>query len=143
MKPNKLLISTCASVAAVVFGLGTTFAHEGAPHGHSHGSKMTVPETAGAVLQELQQRHEKLVSTITAKDLKPVHDLSEEMTTLAKALPDKVGADQKQRVQGSANNLIKLLDNVHHAADDGNHPRAAIELKKLEGVMKALETQVK
>jgi molecular chaperone GrpE (heat shock protein) len=143
MKTPKLLITTCASVAVALLSISTAAAHEGGPPGHSHGSDMKIPETAEGVWQELQQRYQQLVEVVTAKNLKPVHDLSEDMTSLAKALPDKVDADKKQRVQGSVNNLIKLLDNVHHAADDGNHPRAAIEMKKLEGVMKALETQVK
>jgi molecular chaperone GrpE (heat shock protein) len=141
MKTRKLLITTCAAVAVALLGVSSASAH--GPHGHGHGSNIAIPETADAILQQLQEKHTQLVETVTAKNLKPVHDISEDMTALAKALPDKVDADKKQRVQGSVNNVIKLLDNVHHAADDGNHPRTAIEMKKLEGVMKALEGQLK
>jgi molecular chaperone GrpE (heat shock protein) len=145
MKTPTLLITTCASVALALCGVSSAIAHEGGAPGHTHGhdAKVTIPDSAEGILQELQQQHEKLTATVTAKNLKEVHDLSENMTALAKALPDKVADDKKQRVQGSVNNLVKLLDNMHHAADGGDHPRTAIEMKKLEGVMKALESQVK
>lgn len=109
--------------------------------GHSHGlsANIAVPDTAAGIVDEIKKQHAALTAAVTGKNLKAVHDLAETMTALARALPGKVAEEKKASVQGSANNMTKLLDTLHHAADDGDQPRAGIELKKLDGVVKSLD----
>ena len=138
---KRLTITTAAVAAALGFALSApVLAHEG----HSHGaSSIVVPETTEGVLDEIKKQHATLTAAVTGKKLKDVHDLSESMTVLVKALPDKVPADKKTSVQSSTDNMTKLLDTLHHAADDGDQPRAGIELKKLDGAVNNLEKQLK
>ncbi len=134
------LAAIAAAAALLVVQPHAALAHEG----HSHGaSNVAIPETADGILAELQKHHAAMTAAVTGKNLKAVHDLSETMTALARALPDKAATDKKETVQRSTNNLTKLLDTLHHAADAGDQPRSGIELKKVEGVMTSLEKQLK
>ena len=142
MKLPRFLTAVGAAMALTFITNPSALAHEGHDHDHSHGAA-NIPDSADAIFAEIQKHHSALTTAVNGKNLKVVHDHAEAMTALAKALPDKVAEDKKTRVQGSANNLAKLADTLHHAADDGDQARAGIELKKLDGVVMALEKQVK
>lgn len=132
--------STLVAIAFTAFACTTLFAHEG--HDHGAKNKVAVPETADGILQEIQKQHALISAAVTSKNLKGVHDPIEAIPVLAKALPDKVAADKKPRVQGSVNNLTKAADSLHHAADAGDQTKAEAELKKLDGVVMALSQQI-
>ena len=141
MKLSKLLTAVCAGFVLVSLQTLTVLAHEG----HDHGAKqnVSVPETAAGIMKEIHKQHELIAAAVAAKNLKGVHDPIEALPALAKALPDKVAADKKTRVQGSVNNLAKVTDTLHHAADAGDQTKAEAELKKMEGVLQALDQQLK
>jgi molecular chaperone GrpE (heat shock protein) len=130
----------CAACAFALMDAPRAFAHAG----HSHGAaNVVIPETAEGVLAEINKNHAAITAAVSGKNLKAVHDLAETMTALAKALPDKVAEEKKQAVQRTTENMIKLLDTLHHAADDGDQPRSGIELKKLDGAVNSLTNQLK
>ena len=139
MKTSTLLASALTAFASITLSI-SLLAHEG----HDHGAKKTtVPETADGIMTEIHKQHALITTAVTGKNLKGVHDPVEAIPALAKALPDKVAADKKARVQGSANNLAKAVDSLHHAADAGDQAKAEAELKKLDGVLSALSQQIK
>ena len=118
--------------------------HASAHGGHSHGAaNVTIPETAEAIVDEINKHHAAITAAVTGKNLKAVHDLSETMTALAKALPAKVAEDKKANVERTTANVVALLDSLHHAADAGSQPYSGIELKKLDGAVNTLTKQVK
>ena len=140
MKTTTLLAIACTALASITLSTSTLFAHEG----HDHGAKKaTVPDTADGIMKEIHQQHALITTAVTGKNLKGVHDPIEAIPALAKALPEKVAADKKARVQGSVNNLTKVADSLHHAADAGDQAKSEAELKKLDGVLLALDQQVK
>lgn len=110
---------------------------------HEHADKAAIPATADAILAAIQEQHEKIAGLVKAKTLKEVHEHAEHIAALAKALPDKVAADKKARVQGSANNIAKVADSLHDAADAGEQTKTEAELKKLDGVIAILAKQAK
>ena len=115
------------------------FAHAG----HSHGAaNVVIPETAEATLEEINKNHAAISAAVNGKNLKAVHDLSETMIALAKALPAKVAEEKRTAVQGTTSNMVALLDSLHHAADAGSQPRSGIELKKLDGAVNTLAKQM-
>jgi hypothetical protein len=140
MKTSTLLAIAFTAVA-ITLSAPALIAHEG----HDHGAKKTVavPDTAEGILQEIQKQQVLITTAVTGKNLKDVHDPIEAIPALAKALPDKVVADKKARVQGSVNNLTKAADSLHHAADAGDQAKAEAELKKFDGVLSALSQQLK
>jgi hypothetical protein len=141
MKISRLLAISFIALASITLGTPALRAHEG--HDHGAKPKVTVPDTADAILLEMNRHHALISTAVTGKNLKGVHDPIEALAVLAKALPDKSAADQKVRVQGSVNNLAKAADSVHHAADAGDQAKAEAELKKLDGVLLVLNQQIK
>jgi hypothetical protein len=141
MKTSRLLAIAFTTLASITLSPPALWAHEG--HDHGAKPKVTVPDTADAILLEMNKQHAFIGAAVSAKNLKGVHDPIEALALLAKALPDKSAADQKVRVQGSVNNLTKAADSVHHAADAGDQAKAEAELKKLDGVLLALNQQIK
>lgn len=137
MKTSTFLAIACSALAFAF--LNSASAHEG----HDHGAKATVPDTAEGIMKEVHQQHSLITAAVTGKNLKAVHDPIEAIPALAKALPDKVAADKKVRVQGSVNNLTKVTETLHQAADAGDQAKAEAELKKLDGVLSALDQQIK
>ena len=141
MKNNYLALAVvCAASAFLLNAPSRAFAHGG----HSHGAaNVAIPETAEAVVDEINKNHAAMTAVVTGKNLKAVHDLSETMTALAKALPAKVAEEKKAGVERTTANVIALLDSLHHAADAGSQPYSGIELKKLDGAINTLTKQVK
>ena len=141
MKTSTLLAIAFTALASMTLNTIPLLAHEG--HDHGAENKVTVPDTADGILQEINKQHALISAAVTGKNLKAVHDPIEAIPALAKALPDKVAADKKARVQGSVNNLSKAADSLHHAADAGDQAKAEAELKKFDGVLVALSQQIK
>ena len=141
MKTSRLLALAFTTLASITLSLPALRAHEG--HDHGAKSKVTVPDTSAGILQEINKQHALITAAVSGKNLKGVHDPIEALGALAKALPDKTADDQKVRVQGSVNNLAKAADSLHHAADAGDQTKSEAELKKLDGVLVALNQQIK
>lgn len=140
MKTTTLLAIACTALASITLSTPAIFAHEG----HDHGAKkVAVPDMAEGIMKEIHQQHALITTAVTGKNLKGVHDPIEAIPELAKALPEKVAADKKARVQGSVNNLTKVIESLHQAADAGDQTKTEAELKKLDGVLLALDQQIK
>lgn len=140
MKTSASLAIACIALALLTLNTPTMLAHEG----HDHGAKKAaVPDTADGIMTEIHKQHALISAAVTGKNLKGVHDPIEAIPELAKALPDKVAADKKARVQGSVNNLTKVTESLHQAADAGDQTKTEAELKKLDGVLLALDQQIK
>lgn len=140
MKTTTLLAIACTALASITLSTPALFAHEG----HDHGAKKAaVPDTVEGIMKEIHQQHALITTAVTGKNLKGVHDPIEAIPELAKALPEKVAADKKARVQGSVNNLTKVIESLHQAADAGDQTKTEAELKKLDGVLLALDQQIK
>ena len=141
MLTSRLLFLAFTAFASLTLGAPALLAQ------HSHEpaakNKVAVPDTAKAILVEINKQHALIGAAVSGKNLKGVHDPIEALGALAKALPDKTAADEKVRVQGSVNNLTKVADNLHHAADAGDQAKSETELKKLDGVLSVLNQQIK
>ena len=62
---------------------------------------------------------DELAAQIAAKNLKPVHETAEQLTSVLRKLPDAskdLPADKLKRVQGAVANLAKALDAAHDAS---------------------------
>lgn len=139
MKLTRIL--TIAACAALALNVMPVFAAE---HEHKKTDHVVkVPDTAAGIVAEIHKHHGEVTETIKAKNLKTVHDHSEAITALAKALPAKVAADKKARVEGTTKNIAKVADALHEAADGGDQAKTEAQLKKLDAVLAQLDSQVK
>ncbi|MEO7300556.1 MAG: hypothetical protein ABI042_18480 [Verrucomicrobiota bacterium] len=113
---------------------------EGEKHEEKEG-KMKIPDTVEGIWTEIHHHHTELAETVKNKKLADVHHHAFAIRDLAKALPDKVEADKKTKVEGAVKNISKLADQLDKAGDDGNQADTEAHLKKLDGVLKMLEAQ--
>ena len=142
MKLHRLLsIGACAALAITGITTSTTFAAE-KEHAEKK-EKMVIPETADGIMTEIHKHHGELADVVKSKKLADVHHHAFAIRDLANGLPAKVAADKKARVEGSVKNIAKLATDLDNTGDANNQAGTEANLKKLDGVLKALDAQVK
>lgn len=113
--------------------------HGGDDHsGHSHGVAISKDASLYDLLQAIYEEHHQLSKSIRDGDLGKIHDGTESISSLAKLLPKKIKAEEKPRVQGLANNLIRAADELHESGDSNDQIRSEANLKKLDALIKLL-----
>lgn len=141
----KLIIPILA--IATAFTLTAVRAEEGhshGDHGHAHAA-VTLPSTLPELWTALEKEKETLVKAIVSQDGHATHDAVDVLTAYAKALPELAsGLDDsaRKRIEGQSKNLLRVLDNLHHASEGPDWKKAEAELPKLEGILKLLSTQI-
>ena len=142
MKTSRLLtIGACAAFAFTGLTSQTVFAAE-KEHAEKK-EKMVMPETADGIMTEIHKHHGELTDVVKSKKLADVHVHAFAIRDLANGLPAKVAADKKARVEGSVKNIAKLADDLDKSGDANDQAGTEANLKKLDGVLMALEKQVK
>ena len=136
------LLAIGASAALAVTTMGLRPAVSQAEHKEQN-EKMTIPATADGILQEIHKHHGELAETVKSKKLADVHHHAFAIRDLANALPAKVAADKKARVEGSAKNIAKLAEDLDKTGDANDQAGTEANLKKLDGVLMALMSQAK
>ena len=142
MKLTRILsLGTCAALALTGVISQSAFAAE-KEHAEKK-EKMVIPETADGIMTEIHKHHTELADVVKSKKLADVHHHAFAIRDLANGLPAKVAADKKARVEGSVKNIAKLAEDLDKTGDDNNQAATEANLKKLDGVLKALDAQVK
>lgn len=140
-KPALLLTISTLAFAAIAI------ADENHDHSYNSGPKVevTIPEKLTDLWKSIEAEHAKLSAAIEKKDIPAAHDAEQHLQTFLKAIPTKTAALEESvrtRIEGQAKNLGRAYDGVHHASDDKAWDKAAPALKKAEGSMKLLATQI-
>lgn len=135
-------ISAFATAMALLAPAIAFAAEKSAAHGH--GATVAAPKSATEAWGQINGRRAELKRLIDAKNLKAVHDATETLTAVVKALPGvskDLPADKLRRAEGAVNNLTKALDATHDAADEGDQPFAEKQAKTVEALLKILAAQ--
>lgn len=103
--------------------------------------KMKIPDTTEGIWKAIHEHHMELAETVKSKKLADVHHHAFAIRDLANALPAKVPADDKSKVQGTAKNISKLADALDKSGDDNDQAATEANLKKLDGLITMLEKQ--
>lgn len=112
--------------------------------GHEHKEASAMPTTAAAALEKAHDLHMEIAEQVKAKNLKPVHELAEQLTetlNMLSGLSKDLPADKLKRVEGAVKNLAKALDALHDAADEGNQAGAEKQLGTVDSLMKVVSSQ--
>ena len=142
MKLTRILtIGACAAITLTGLTSQTAFAAE-KEHAEKK-EKMVIPETADGIMTEIHKHHGELADVVKSKKLADVHHHAFAIRDLANGLPAKVAADKKARVEGSVKNIAKLATDLDNTGDANNQAATEANLKKLDGVLMALDAQVK
>ena len=132
----------CAVIG--LFGTQKTFAQhdhkEGEKH-EGHGGEAKIPDTVEGIFKEIHEHHAELKEIVEKKQLVKVHQTAFEIRDLAKALVPKAPADKKTQVEGTVKNIAKLAGDLDESGDAKNQAKTEANLKKLDGLIKVLETQ--
>jgi Skp family chaperone for outer membrane proteins len=143
MKTRTLLaMGLCAAIG--LFGAQKTFAQHDHKEGEKHeekGAKAKIPDTVEGIFKEIHEHHAHLAETVKSKKLADVHHLAFAIRDLANALPAKAAADKKTQVQGTVKNIAKLAEDLDASGDANDQAKTEANLKKLDGLIKVLETQ--
>ena len=142
MKLTRILtLGACAAIALTGLTSPTAFAVE-KEHAEKK-EKTVIPETADGIMEAIHKAHGELTDIVKTKKLADVHKAAFVIRDLASGLPAKVAADKKARVEGSAKNIAKLAEDLDKTGDANDQAATEANLKKLDGVLMALEKQVK
>lgn len=143
-------------VAFALAALTTTMplASVHADAGHSHGATPAVGHTPGGdnmsfssvgqALKVVATNIESSSKAITAGDLKPIHETTEQMDGAIQYLQTAGGIsdnDKKMRAEAALKQMLTLSSELHMAADAGDAAKSAQAVKKLQGAMKLVEIQ--
>ena len=139
MKPILKLTIITASLA-----LAISPAKAEEDHAHAH-ETVTVPTTLPDLWTAIEKEKGVLDKAVVSQDADGTHDAVDALTAYAKALPEQAGSlDEaaQKRIEGQSKNLLRILDNLHHATEGPDWAKAQSELPKLNGVLKLLSTQI-
>ena len=134
------LKTLCIAVALVVGLPQMALAHGDEKHEPTMAA-MSADEMLAAVKTKLTA----IEQALAAKDLKGIHQLSEDAAASAAMLRDHVTPppDKKQRFDSAAKQLVEQLQAVHAAADKGDQVATESAFKKAQGAAKLVEANMK
>ena len=103
--------------------------------------KVKIPDTTEGIFQAIHKHHMELAETVKNKKLADVHHHAFAIRDLANALPAKAVADKKKQVEGTVKNIAKLAGDLDESGDANEQAKTEANLKKLDGLIKVLQTQ--
>lgn len=121
--------------------------HQHAAEGHDHGKEKahfekkafgTVKEAWGFITAQVAE----VEKHVAAKAVEPVHEIGEHLEGAIHTLEEKsdmVAADQKAKLSAVLKQLDKAADELHHAGEEKNADAAGLALKKMKGLLPAVE----
>lgn len=140
MKTKTLLaMALCAAIG--LFSTHTILAqHEHGEHADKEG-KMKIPDTVEGIFKEIHEHHMELADLVKNKKLAEVHHHAFAVRDLANALPAKAATDKKKQVEGTTKSIAGLAEDLDKSGDANDQAKTEAGLKKLDGLITALETQ--
>jgi hypothetical protein len=141
MKTKTLLaMALCAAIGLMGISATTVLAAEGHEHGQ-HGEKIKIPDTVEGIFKAIHEHQTALAQVVKDKKLAEVHPHAFAVRDLANAFPAKAAADKKKQVEGTAKSIAMLAEELDKSGDANDQPKTEANLKKLDGLIKTLETQ--
>lgn len=127
------------SILVIVLILPPLAAHQ--DHDHTHDettSQIPIPSTLSKLGAAIESGHQALGKAIADRDSSAVHAAESQLQTYLKAIPERT-ADLPEasriRILGQAKNLSRVYNTIHHAADDQDWEKSALEMIKADTVL--------
>lgn len=144
-----LIATTALAMSVPVFAEDKHGAGDGHQHaeGHEHSAEKSHFEkkTFGSVKEAwgfITAQVAEVEKHVAAKAVEPVHEIGEHLEGAIHTLEEKsdmVAADQKTKLAAVLKQLDKAADELHHAGEDKNADAAGLALKKMKGLLPAVE----
>ncbi len=132
----------------LVMGPAASFADEGhGPEGKEsdagHGGTGTHADLA-ETWTALAQTRDAISADVNSGKLGDVHEKAGRLPPLMESLLEhsaSLGSRKRARVQGVANQISKVAEQLHEAADSGDKTRTRRALKRLDGLLELIRAQ--
>lgn len=98
-------------------------------------------DTVEGIFKKIHEHHIKLAEVVKNKKLTEVHHHAFAIRDLANMLPAKATADKKKQVEGTTKSIARLAEDLDAAGDANDQAKTEANLKKLDGLVRTLETQ--
>jgi len=151
MKP----IAKPHSILPALAALGLALVPLGAEEGHDHSKpdkhgahesvKTPIPASAEALWAEIDAKAKSLATQVAAKNAEAVHGDTLALEALTAAISAKHPAlptDRLKRVEGQVKNVARVLDTLHHEADEGKWDKTAPLMKQFEAALSIVRQQI-
>lgn len=139
-----LAMALCATIGLTNITMFSAYADDKKGEHEEHAGKdgkLKIPDTAEGIFKAIHEHHLELGATVKSKKLADVHHHAFAIRDLANALPAKAAADKKAQAQGTVKNIAKLAGELDESGDANDQAKTETNLKKLDGLLKVLETQ--
>jgi len=119
-----------------------------ADSGHSHGSHehqahaVANAASPSEVMTQIHELQAKLLTTVADKKLGEVHQIAFAIRDLAASLPGMTSPENKVKVETTAKNISAIATALDESGDAGDQAKTEANVKKLDGLLRILETQV-
>jgi soluble cytochrome b562 len=147
MKVNKTM-TALALGAALALGQAAV-ADDGHDHGndHAYGEKeahfqVKAPDNVKEAWTLLTTKTSEVEKALGATDLKAAHEGGEYLEAAVHTLQEKsdmVPAEAKAKLASALKQLDKSVDELHHAAEEGNADASQSALTKIKGLLPLVE----
>lgn len=99
------------------------------------------PHSNEGLMQAIADQGALLREGVRAKDYNYVDDRAFYLQGLAKALRDKLDPERKQRLTPLFNEVIRVAEELDHAAGRRHEPATVAMMEKLDSLLKELQAQ--
>ena len=94
------------------------------------------------VMKQIHELHTKLAATVSEKKLEDVHHLAFAIRDLAATLPPTFQSEKQVKVAATVTNISSIASALDESGDAKDQLKTEANLKKLDGLVKMLESQV-
>jgi len=141
------ILATCA-LMALPLTASADAGHEGkehgASHGEAHGGATAHPASLSSAWAAVKAARDGIAADVESGALKTIHAKAEPLPRLVEALLEQSGdleAGKRARVEGAAQQVIRVADALHVAADKGDAERTRKELSRLDSLLQLIRAQ--
>lgn len=137
-----MAMGLCAAIGLLNLIPSTVFAAD-QPHerGEHSDGRMKIPDTVEGIFKEIREHHMELAEVVKNKKLAEVHHHAFAIRDLANGLPPKAAAEKRKQVEGTAKSIARLAEDLDASGDANDQAKTEANVKKLDRLVKALETQ--
>jgi hypothetical protein len=114
-------------------------------HGAHETAKTPIPASAEALWAEIDAKAKSLATQVAAKNAEAIHGDTlalEALTTAIAAKHPTLTPDRVKRVEGQVKNVTRVLDTLHHEADEGKWDKTAPLMKQFEAALSIIRQQI-
>lgn len=134
----------CALAIAIVHAYPAVAQKKDHEHGNELHFKVTPPADVKAAWTLITSKVSEAEKSLAAKQFDPIHEIGEHIEAGVHVLKDKstmVAGDKKAKLSSAIEQLDKVVDDFHHAAEEKDASKMGLGLSKIKGLLPLIQAQ--